>query len=874
MAGRKVPTPHCCIGIFKVNAPEKKLCTYEIHDLLSNTGKSLKPKGESPYARPTSTMMEEESRPKNDDGDGGGEVEALAARVAALTVNMKGPKPRAKNHHIAKEDAQRRASTGRGAHSRENSGTRQEDQDRRSSSTPTGLMRRLRGASKSLLSASGTSKQPIAGRSTASGPQAGRGKKTVPEVSTQKSTRRSTRKGTAVGVVGGRRGGEAASGGGERRTEPPPRRTPDSGSQKVSSTTTMKGDLVSGGPVSAAGGGKNVAPRGGSLAGRGFRVAARRSSRRHAVGGGSTFAGFLGVPVDVLSGSSGVLSFLSPAELCTAQAICTSIAPATMNDCLWDELYARLPEGLKNRSKGVLPPGGESEISPEKAAAHVHPKVLFESAVSIASSMHAAKVAKKVATVKSRVGVIYNLRVSVVAMRGHITVEINGKSVSVVQTTGAKTGAWVSRPNVVSEPSVNHNGVRNFSLSSSAKIDVPTSLETVNDLRSMCVALSWPGKDAALLPRIAVVRIDERPVLSPARALGKSADNAVVLYDITGSSSSSSSSSDRGGGHTCSTKITPSSPVRRGCALLGVLTAGSHGGQQGSGTDDGGVAFLTVHFPHELLLDVATHGRRRATERNTPNRGSRTHGRHFGDDSAGPRHGLEGFATALGLRTAGVPLWEKASTAVGGRVCPPRNVAPQLRQSPVGDDPRAAVVCIDILHPGANNAASFGGGAAAVSNPDRTLSSGPGMPYSTPGGLSGTVADVLLADFTLYDPDGASLWAFTLPIVFAACPAEGSAPNPGGGRSREEDDDDTIDMEHRELREERRRGIVAESGVGRVIVELALVESPTEGEENDVVGSSQTRSCPAGHMWIVRSARVELELGFVNRWFGTKHGSP
>ncbi|CAN0410788.1 unnamed protein product, partial [Ectocarpus sp. 12 AP-2014] len=426
MAGRKVPTPHCCIGIFKVNAPEKKLCTYEIHDLLSNTGKSLKPKGESPYARPTSTMMEEESRPKNDDGDGGGEVEALAARVAALTVNMKGPKPRAKNHHIAKEDAQRRASTGRGAHSRENSGTRQEDQDRRSSSTPTGLMRRLRGASKSLLSASGTSKQPIAGRSTASGPQAGRGKKTVPEVSTQKSTRRSTRKGTAVGVVGGRRGGEAASGGGERRTEPPPRRTPDSGSQKVSSTTTMKGDLVSGGPVSAAGGGKNVAPRGGSLAGRGFRVAARRSSRRHAVGGGSTFAGFLGVPVDVLSGSSGVLSFLSPAELCTAQAICTSIAPATMNDCLWDELYARLPEGLKNRSKGVLPPGGESEISPEKAAAHVHPKVLFESAVSIASSMHAAKVAKKVATVKSRVGVIYNLRVSVVAMRGHITVEING----------------------------------------------------------------------------------------------------------------------------------------------------------------------------------------------------------------------------------------------------------------------------------------------------------------------------------------------------------------------------------------------------------------------------------------------------------------
>ncbi|CAB1104386.1 unnamed protein product [Ectocarpus sp. CCAP 1310/34] len=873
MAGRKVPTPHCCIGIFKVNAPEKKLCTYEIHDLLSNTGKSLKPKGGSPYARPTSTMMEEESRPRNDDEDGGGEVEALAARVAALTVNTKGPKPWAKNHHGAREDAQRRASTGRGANSRENRGARQEDQDGRSSSRPTGLMRRLRGTSKSLLSAAGTSKQPIAGRSTASGPQAGRGTTTVPKVLTHKSSRRSTSKGTAVDVVGGGKGGGAASGGGERRTELPPRRTPDSGSLKVSSTTTVKGDLVSGGPVSAAGGGKNVAPREGSLAGRGFRVAVRRSSRRHAVGGGSTFAGFLGVPVDVLCGSSGVLSFLSPAELCTAQAICTSTAPATMNDCLWGELYARLPEGLKNRSKGILPHGGESEKSPEKAAAHVHPKVLFASAVSIASSMHAAKIAKKVATVKSRVGVIYNLRVSVVAMRGDISVTVNGKSVDVMQTTGAKTEAWVSRPNVVSEPSVNHNGVRTFSLSSSAKIDVPTSLETVKDLRSMCVALSWPGNDAPLLPRIAVARIDERPVLSPARALGKSTDSAIVLYDITGSSSSSSSSSERGGGHTCTTKTAPSSPVRRGCALLGVLPAGSHGGQRGSGMDDGGVAFLTVHFPHELLLDVATHGRRKATERNAPNSGSRTRGRYFGDDSAGPSHGLEGFATALGLRTAGVPLWEKASTAVDGRVCPPRNVTPQLQQSTVGEDPGAAVVCIDILHPGANNAASFGGGAAAVSDPDRTLSSGPGMPYSTPGGLSGTVADVLLADFTLYDPDGASLWAFTLPIVFAACPAEGSAPNPGGSRSRE-DNDDTIDMAHRELREERRRGIVAESGVGRVIVELALVESPAERDEHDVVRSSQKRSCPAGHMWVVRSARVELELGFVNMWFGTKHGSP
>lgn len=318
MAGRKVPTPHCCIGIFKVNAPEKKLCTYEIHDLLSNTGRSLKPKRESPYARPTWTMMEE-NRPRNDDGDGGGEVEALAARVAALTVNMKGPKPRTKNHHGDREDAQKRASTGRGANSRKNSGACQDVQKRRSSSRPTELVRRLRGASKSLLSPAGTSRQPTAGRNTAGGPQAGRGNTAVPEVSTRKPPRRSTSKGTAVGIVGQGKDGGAASGGGERRTEPPPRLTPDSGSQKVLAIATKKDGLVSGGPVSAGGGGKDVAPREGSLAGRGFRVAVRRSSRRRAVGGGSTVAGFLGVPVDVLCGSSGVLSFLSPTELCTVR---------------------------------------------------------------------------------------------------------------------------------------------------------------------------------------------------------------------------------------------------------------------------------------------------------------------------------------------------------------------------------------------------------------------------------------------------------------------------------------------------------------------------------------------------------------------------
>ncbi|CAN0051713.1 unnamed protein product [Ectocarpus sp. 6 AP-2014] len=92
MARKNVRTPYCCIGIFKVNPPEKKLCTYELHDLLFNTGESLEPKGESAYARPKRATPEEENRPRNDDEGGDGEVEALAARIAALSDNMKGPK--------------------------------------------------------------------------------------------------------------------------------------------------------------------------------------------------------------------------------------------------------------------------------------------------------------------------------------------------------------------------------------------------------------------------------------------------------------------------------------------------------------------------------------------------------------------------------------------------------------------------------------------------------------------------------------------------------------------------------------------------------------------------------------------------------------
>lgn len=40
LAGRKVPTPHCCIGIFRVDLTDR---SFELYDLLSGRGESLRP---------------------------------------------------------------------------------------------------------------------------------------------------------------------------------------------------------------------------------------------------------------------------------------------------------------------------------------------------------------------------------------------------------------------------------------------------------------------------------------------------------------------------------------------------------------------------------------------------------------------------------------------------------------------------------------------------------------------------------------------------------------------------------------------------------------------------------------------------------------
>lgn len=292
MANTKIPTPHCCIGVFRAEASAKS-CTFKLHDLLSHAGKSLIRSEEesSAYSRPMMTKMGDEDGPRNDGDDRNdieGAVEALAARVIALTVSTDGSKPKTQGHG-AEAEGRRRASTGKPASNARSATTRRTSSSGAtrdglnrfsSSSRAAGLVRRVRGAASS---------------------------------STPEPPRRASREGkgkTCKSDTGG-----ATSGGGDDSTGPLPRGK-QVGSRQPATVATRKSGCGAIGSVSV-GGVENpvlVAPQGGACAGRGFRVV-RYSSRRESVVGGS-FAGFLGMPVDVLCGESGVLSFLCPTELC------------------------------------------------------------------------------------------------------------------------------------------------------------------------------------------------------------------------------------------------------------------------------------------------------------------------------------------------------------------------------------------------------------------------------------------------------------------------------------------------------------------------------------------------------------------------------
>lgn len=498
------------------------------------------------------------------------------------------------------------------------------------------------------------------------------------------------------------------------------------------------------------------------------------------------------------------------------------MAAATASEYIWSQLYSR----VSNRLRGRLERGA---VPPPATTAKPHAKALLKSAVEYASILRVAKNTMKMMGVRRSRGVIHSLRGSIDRLEIGLGVSLGGSPVKIMASRGKKTEAWVSNPSILSEPST-RNGVRFFSFSSSLKLEVPGNF-TVSRLESISVGFYLPE---AWLPRVAIFKMEGPVLVEEARLVGRSADKSVSLYELVG----------RVGGSLDGTTASVSPPLPRACILLGMIEGGKH--------NDQGFGFLTVHLPHELLLEATC---RLRTWRNPPN-GRRS--KSYGDDSAGDRHGLEQIHVALGLRTAGVPVWEAASAGVAGHLCPRTILTQQEGQCCTGCSRNELVVCLELLKPGGDAAGDLrqAGGSCR-------LTAGPGLPYSSSGGLSGVIEDVLLADLALSDPNGDSMWAFTMPIVFQTSSASTAAVSPGS----------IVDMGHNEVWGERRRGVVGECGVGRVVVELSLIESDEDEEPVGRAGRAQQRHrCPAGHAWVVRAARVELELGFVNAWFGTRHG--
>lgn len=260
MAGAHIPTPHCCIGIFKIDPANKP---YELHDLLSRAGRPLGPERSS-YAVPP----EAKKKLKNGSGNVAAGAEAIAARVIAFTVaaNI------ASNRIPAGKPARERRSdseTGEpGLQEREDDGGVQQASG--------GKTKRRSLFVSPLLRMMGSGK----GKTNGGGSPSPAAPAPVP-----------ARSGRAPRATGG---GQMA----------PPLR-----SERVRSAACTAAE--EGGNTDVGRADRDPSTPG-ACAGRGFRVAALS---RRSVKGVASFAGFLGVPVETLCGPSGVLSFLRATEL-------------------------------------------------------------------------------------------------------------------------------------------------------------------------------------------------------------------------------------------------------------------------------------------------------------------------------------------------------------------------------------------------------------------------------------------------------------------------------------------------------------------------------------------------------------------------------
>ncbi|CAM9691544.1 unnamed protein product [Laminaria digitata] len=835
MAGRHVPTPHCCIGIFKVNRADK---SYTLRHMLSCAGKPLEPTRSSRAAVPPPPQPQQPQprrllrRRQSGTADGNaaaGEdqesAETLAARVIALSI------------------------------------TRNYGGSSGASGGASGATSGARGAS-DAISASGDTgvtpeDRPLPTTTRVLPKPAGDAAGAADRYGQASSE-------ATAAVTHGKVGDVVA---GDQKARPPPlpeHRRHANGNPAAAAPAAAPAAAAAapaaaaaaaartgGGDTDLEGRGKPVTaaaatPARGACAGRGFRVAAL--SRRSVSGAGSASVRHPGVAVGVLSGPMGVLSFLCPFELCTAQAVCKDIAVAAISGELWIEFFSLLHGRRRAGGKEIY-----SRYLPKIAGwaeGATDPKVLFVRLLLAIMAARETRAKGHVARSKFRSTGIYHLRRSVDRIRMKLNVRLDGEPTSLVNTRGSRTEAWVSRGNLLSEPS-SDCGVRRFSLSSSAKVRVPAGLPTSQVLPSMSAAWS---RQEAWSPRVTMVRTDRPLRLSQARLLGKSTDGGIALYEVTGLDGRGARSGGGGGGGSSSSSRSSSvlPYTKRACVLLGVFDDAEQAGQCPSGR----IAFLTVHFPHDLLIDAAT-GRFRSG---------------LLSDAPLLARNKPVFSVALGLRTAGVPLWEKACSGVSAclrsRYGARNDDATCRRSRPSGNEGEQdrSVMRIDLVRPGANELEEV------------TLNGVPGLLYSTSGGLQGVVDDVLLADFALCNRNCLTLWAFASPIVFEASSpkaAEGGAGtgNSDGGGNCE--DDGIFNIAYSEARAGRRRGFVVEPGVGRVIVELALVETSDgsgsgsgDGDDDKAATRNSNKRCPPGHAWIVRAARVELELSFVNAWMG------
>ncbi|CAM9782812.1 unnamed protein product [Discosporangium mesarthrocarpum] len=582
----------------------------------------------------------------------------------------------------------------------------------------------------------------------------------------------------------------------------------------------------------------------------------------------------------------------SPPSLALVSYVCKNLRKVATKDHLWHSLYLKLPSSLQRRSEVMLS-SPSSMVMPGRPFSPGHYRELFFLARHIMGVDARIEAAKAIAATMRDRGLVHGLRDAVARLTcdRRLYVEVNGMEVASMDNLGRGSGragqrgsrwsrpkpSWAATDNTLSSPIANAGGVRTFALSSSLKVD---PLGGGRGTPLLQVELGSPMLESG---KGRGTGGDCRRLLADARLVGKTADGALMVYDMV-----PLLHCDRGEGHDRSTDNGTSSSTSsrtRACVLLGLL------GDSNQGPTDTAmsVGFLTVHVPHQMVLDRATRcglgggnprlsnrvcdGVERSSCMEAGGTGSRTGGGSGrAGAEAGGKSGLTGLSVALSLRTAGVTSWEASVLDIDAKLVPPldpwdstpSSMCPRSPGPDSGHPEPPTVAQLAVVMP------SVGGAMGRpFTIPQRSLAVRPGLPFSTAAGLQGCVEGLLLADLALWaagGAEGSSLWAFSSPIAFSP------APNPGSGNTgrhgpypgeEEEWVDFGLGVERRECR---LRGSVEESGVGTLKVELALLEGEGDGEESVPGGAGgRGKGADSGCRWVVRRAVVELEPDFLDR---------